>query len=200
MWEYVDVNTLYVDIESDPALKSLKFKTMGLICTMFCGGSDYTDGYKFVPYKHFLSAILTETDNIGELVKITRPIDKEREPYDISIDGCALVTLVLMAYKRAFSNRIPEYEDVTTETINEFLDGSNGRKPLARTKYFPCLDDFKLAALQISYYLRLAYQLGNANMREPDPMIYGYELVCPDLPVSRNNLRRKIIPTDPNDP
>ncbi len=201
--EYVDINMLYGMILNEPKLAHLKHKVLSVLFAMFAAGSDYTDYHYYVPYNNFLAAIYNPS--VGDLLtmKIEKGQSNNNETsftHTVVLNVEGYVRLLLYAYIYARKGRIPieEAKNVTTQNINNYLDGTYGttaatRKPLESAKLFPTPEDIRVSGKQMMYYMEMCYSVGDPEVNKLDPLEYGYELVDVSKGMIKGNIRRILI-------
>jgi hypothetical protein len=217
--QYVNVNALYKVIHNEARLRCLKYRVSSLVVAMLTGGSDYTDPHYYVPYNHYLNAILKRADLIGDLISwkpkrcFDSPVkfspeksssEKDGEyTHPVRLNGKAYVKLLLHTYIEARKERIPAPAAQVLECteINDYLDGTEGsRKSLDPAKLFPDESDVTKSAHQLQYYIDMCFSVGESNVEHLNPLYYGYEMLDEERGLSRGNLRRTVTMTGPITP
>jgi hypothetical protein len=213
--QYLNVNTLVHSISNDQMMNGCGEAPIAcLFAALSAAGSDYTEYHYYVPYTHFVNALVVQLHRHKPLVKInknqlwkcdgdTNGLIMKDEHHEVSdqykhvvkLDAEAYVQLLLYAYGYARKNRISpeEFTDLAVDNINYYLNGANGKPPLEAAKHFPCPDDIIMSAKQLLYYLEMCLSVGEFNVDKLYPLSYGYKMLDPSKGFTRGNLYRVIL-------
>lgn len=188
----LDANHLMRLIDNDPKLQGIRGASMLLCFTMQLGGSDYTDGHYFINHEKVFQGFLECANKISQSVVIN-------DQGGVWIYASGYMDFILYLYRQLHKSRIPEKEEVTWATFNSYLGAVGKKKALDPNKYLPSEEDCIFACKQWIYMCNMMFHVGEHDIDRLHPLKYGHVKIDEDKPISKDNIKRKIIPeTLPN--
>lgn len=181
--DYLDVNHLVTLIHKD--IPQLENASVYLSFIMQLGGCDFLDGHWWIPHMKFLDGFL----ELAPKMKNQITFDKR-----VSINGNLYVEFMLNLYKKLHKTRIANDTHVTASNFNKFLGAYGNKKEIDPNKWFPTQEDCVYAVKQWIYVSNMMLCVGDSDVDLLDPMKYAYVKIDPEKPISKDNIKRKILP------